>query len=111
MIDCVRGERKHRIAEDFLADHQVQPGGVPDSGGPITGDGVGHHPHPGRRSQQPGQEAGVREPTRSKEPDAVNVRVPGAGQLDDGFPGRSVGCCRGDVDDPRRLRGCRRGSG
>ena len=26
VIDCAGGERKHRIAEDFLAEHQVQPG-------------------------------------------------------------------------------------
>ncbi len=26
VIDCVRGECKHRMAEDFLAEHQVQPG-------------------------------------------------------------------------------------
>jgi hypothetical protein len=25
-IDCVRGERKYRIAEDFLAGRQIQPG-------------------------------------------------------------------------------------
>jgi hypothetical protein len=26
VIDCVRGESKHRLAEDFLAGHQIQPG-------------------------------------------------------------------------------------
>jgi hypothetical protein len=34
VIDCGRGERKHRIAEEYLATHTVGVGGVPDPGRP-----------------------------------------------------------------------------
>ena len=44
VIDCKSGERKHRIAEEYLRRAPRRAGGVPDPGGAGTGDGVGRPP-------------------------------------------------------------------
>ena len=44
VIDCKRGERKHQIAEEYLAEHTGGPRGVPDPGGPRDRPGLGGHP-------------------------------------------------------------------
>ena len=41
VIYCKSGERKHRIAEEYLATHTRRPRGVPGPGREGTGDGVG----------------------------------------------------------------------
>ena len=40
VIDCKAGERKHRIAEEYLADALGRAGRLLDPGGPGAGDGV-----------------------------------------------------------------------
>ena len=44
VIDCKRGERKHQIAEEYLAEHTGGARGVPDPGRPRGRPGLGGHP-------------------------------------------------------------------
>ena len=62
VIDCKRGERKHQIAEDYLATHEVDRGVFLDPGRPRGRAGLGGDPHGQREDREPGQEAGVRQP-------------------------------------------------
>src|SRR5664280_2691503 len=62
VVDCGRGERKHLIAEEYLANHTVGRGGVPDPCRPGPGHGLGCPAHLGRGDPQFGQEEGVRQP-------------------------------------------------
>ena len=59
VIDCKRGERKHRIAEEYLADAHGGAGRVPDPGGAGAGAGVGGARAPASGvHREPGQEDG-----------------------------------------------------
>src|SRR5712691_4205716 len=60
VIDCRRGERKHDIAEGYLAEHSVQPWTVHDPRRPRSGPGLGRPAFDWRR-YPPDQEVAVRE--------------------------------------------------
>ena len=61
VIDCKAGERKHQIAEDYLAEHPPWHGRVPDPRGPGASDGVEGQPVRGG-DPQPGEAQAVRQP-------------------------------------------------
>src|SRR6266545_213718 len=62
VIFCKAGERKHAIAEDYLATHEVTgPGGVPGLGRQGPGDGVEGETLGERGDHQPGEEVRVRQ--------------------------------------------------
>ena len=56
------GERKHRIAEDYLAEPRVGARAVPDPRGEGAGPGLGCRPRAAGHHPQPAQEAGIRQP-------------------------------------------------
>ena len=62
MIFCKAGERKHRIAEEYLATHEVEHRGVPGAGGQGAGAGVEGEAVGGGPDRQHREETRIRQP-------------------------------------------------
>src|SRR6476646_10259526 len=52
LVHCQAGERKHELAEEYLAKTQIKQGGVSDSGRPSPGAGVGHQRQSSHRTKK-----------------------------------------------------------
>ncbi len=77
VIYCAAGQRKHLIAEEYLAAHAVGAGSVLDPGGEGAGQRWGGQPVGGRGAAEPGQEAGVRQSLQLPHHGHPGLGVPG----------------------------------